>query len=323
MRARPAHIGTMPSVRPSPPPSVGPPALFDRTLLRARKDRAARAFQAYDFLHARVAHDLLDRVEAIKRDFDRVLIIGGGGAVGRALKDRPEATAKMGAVFETDLSPRLAAQSVVRSVCADEERLPVADESVDLVLSCLSLHWTNDLVGALVQINRALRPDGFFAGAVFGGATLTELRQCLLAAEDALTGAASARVSPFADTVDMAGLLARAGFAMPVSDVDRATARYANAFALMRDLRQMGETSALTDRPRAPVSKRFFLKAADIYANRFGEADGRIPAKFEIIHAGGWAPHPGQPRPKRPGSATVRLADALGVAEKSAGEQAG
>jgi SAM-dependent methyltransferase len=303
----------------SPPaPDSGPPKLFDRTLLRARKDRASVEFETYDFLHARVAHDLLDRVEAVSRDFDRVLILGGGGAVGRALAERPEAAAKMGHVVEADLSPKLA-----RDAALDEERLAIADQSVDLVLSCLSLHWTNDLVGALIQINRALKPDGFFAGAVFGGATLTELRQSLLAAEDALTGAASARVSPFADTVDMAGLLARAGFAMPVSDVDRVTARYGNAFVLMRDLRKMGETSALATRPRTPATRALFVKTAELYAERFADEDGRIPAKFEIIHAAGWAPHESQPKPKRPGSATVRLADALGVREMGAGEKAG
>lgn len=307
--------------RPSPAPSTasdGPPRLFDRQLLRRRKDRAAAEFQDYDFLHARVADDLLDRVAAVTRDFDTALILGGGGAVGRALKQRPDAAGKIGHVIEADLSPRLA-----RDVALDEERLPIADESVDLVLSCLSLHWTNDLVGALIQINRALKPDGFFAGAVFGGATLTELRQSLLAAEDALTGSASPRVSPFADTVDMAGLLARAGFAMPVSDVDRVTARYGNTFVLMRDLRKMGETSAIAGRPRAPVGRDFFVKTAQIYAERFAGDDGRIPAKFEIIHAAGWAPHPDQPKPKRPGSAQARLADALGVDERKLDDKAG
>lgn len=301
----------------------GPPALFDRGLLRVRRDRAADEFDAFDFLHARAADDLLDRLAAVTRDFETCLILGGGGAVGRALKERPEVAGKVGTVIEADLSPRLAAGSEQTGVALDEERLAVADESVDLVLSCLSLHWTNDLVGTLIQINRALKPDGFFAGALLGGASLTELRQSLMAAETELKGGVSPRVSPFADTVDMAGLLARAGFAMPVSDVDRVKARYGNAFVLMRDLRKMGETSVLKDRPRKPVTKSFFVRAAEIYSERFAEDDGKIPASFEIIHAAGWAPHPDQPKPKRPGSAKVRLADALGVQEKSAGQKAG
>ena len=249
-------------------------------------------------------------------------MLGGGGAVGRALKTRPQAAAKIGALIEADPAPRMAALSPLSAVL-DEERLAIADASVDLVLSCLSLHWTNDLVGALIQINHALKPDGFFAGAMFGGATLSELRQALLAAESELSARVHPRVSPFADTIDMAGLLSRAGFAMPVSDVDRVKARYANAFVLMRDLRAMGETSALAERPRTPVTKRFFVRAAQLYAERFAEDDGRLPASFEIIHAAGWAPHPDQPKPKRPGSARARLADALGVAEHSAGEKAG
>ncbi|MEO1039793.1 MAG: methyltransferase domain-containing protein [Pseudomonadota bacterium] len=299
-----------------------PPVLFDRALLRRRRDRAAADFTSYDFLHARVADDLLDRVEAISRDFDTCLVLGGGGAVGRALKARPEARAKIGRLLEADLSPAMARRNETGLVL-DEERLAIADESVDLVLSCLSLHWTNDLVGALVQINHALKPDGFFAGAIFGGATLTELRQALIAAESELSEGVHPRVSPFADTIDLAGLLSRAGFAMPVSDVDRIKARYGNAFVLMRDLRAMGETSVLAKRPRTPVAKRFFVRTAELYSHRFAEDDGRIPASFEVIHAAGWAPHPDQPKPKRPGSARVRLADALGVNEQSAGEKAG
>lgn len=295
-----------------------PPTLFDRALLRQRRNRAANNLHDYDFLLQRAVDDLLDRVESIRRDFPRTLVLGGGGAVGRALPDRPGAAAKIGQLVETDFADRLAPD-----ICVDEEVLPFADESFDLVLSPLTLHWVNDLPGALIQINRALKSDGFFACAVIGGASLKELRQSLMAAETELYGGAAARVSPFADTVDMAGLLQRAGFAMPVTDVDRVTVRYGQAFALMRDLRGMGETSALTDRPRSLRGKRFFARMAELYSERFSDTDHKIRASFEIIHAGGWAPHPDQPRPKRPGSATVRLADALGVQESSAGEKAG
>lgn len=305
----------------------GPPCLFDRSLLKRRRDRQADGVAPNllkaDFLHARAADDLCDRIAAVSRDFSTALALGGAGAFGRALKGRPEAGSKIATLIESDLSPRAAALAEGAAVCLDEERLPVADQSLDLVVACLSLHWTNDLVGALVQINRALKPDGFFACALLGGATLTELRQVLAQAEGELAGGAHPRVSPFADTVDMAGLLARAGFAMPVSDVDRVTVRYGDSFTLMRDLRWMGETCALAGRARRPGTKRLFARTAALYSERFADADGRIPARFEIIHAAGWAPHPDQPRPKRPGSAAVRLADALGVKEKSAGERAG
>lgn len=311
------------STKPSAPDADGPPQLFDRALLRRRRDRAAGEFEDYDFLHARVADDLLDRVESISRDFDTCLVLGGGGAVGRALKDRPEAAKKIKTVIETDLSPQMAGLSDHPSAALDEETLPIAEGSVDLVLSCLSLHWTNDLVGALIQVNYALKPDGFFAGAILGGATLSELRQSMKSAEAALEREPAARVSPFADTIDMAGLVSRAGFTMPVSDVDRVTARYGNSFVLMRDLRKMGETSVLADRPRTPGSKALFVKTAQAYSEDYAEDDGRVPATFEIIHFAGWAPHPDQPKPKRPGSATHRLADALGVSEASAGDKAG
>lgn len=311
------------STKPASPGDDGPPRLFDRALLRRRRNRASGEFEDYDFLHARVADDLLDRVESISRDFDTCLVIGGGGAVGRALKDRPHAAGKIGTLIETDLSPHMAALSDHPAAAFDEEVLPVREASVDLVLSCLSLHWTNDLVGALIQINYALKPDGFFAGAVLGGSTLTELRQALKSAESELGREAGLRISPYADTVDMAGLVSRAGFAMPVSDVDRLTARYGNSFVLMRDLRKMGETNVLEDRPRTPGSKSLFVKTAEAYAHAFAEDDGRVPATFEVIHFAGWAPHPDQPRPKRPGSATHRLAEALGVEENSAGDPAG
>lgn len=314
---------TLISTKPAPPPEGGPPLLFDRALLRQRRNRASSEFSSYDFLHRRVADDLLDRVESISRDFETCLVLGGGGAVGRALTQRPEAAAKIGTLVEADLSPAMARLSAHGAVCLDEERLPVASESVDLILSCLSLHWANDLVGALIQINHALKPDGFFAGAIFGGATLTELRQAFDRVEADAPDAPRRRISPFADTIDMAGLLSRAGFSMPVGDVDRARVRYADAIALMRDVRGMGEANALIERPRTPATRGLIFEMAQRYAAQFGEPDGRLPASFDLIHFAGWAPHPDQPKPKRPGSATTRLADALGVPESSAGEKAG
>ena len=303
--------------------STSPPRIFDRALLRQRRNRAAGSLTDYNFLVERAIGDLLDRLEPIVRDFPLALALGGAGLVGRARASNPALSAKIGALIESDLSPRISSTMSGLKLAMDEEALSIRDESVDLVLAPLGLHWANDLPGTLIQINRALKPDGFFAAALIGGASLTELRQSLMAAEVEITGGVSARVSPFADAQDMSQLLQRAGFALPVADVDRMTVRYDNAFALMHDLRGMGETSVLAERPRTPGTKALFLRAAEIYAERFSDPDGRIRATFEIVHAAGWAPHPDQPRPKRPGSATVRLADALGTREMSAGEKAG
>jgi SAM-dependent methyltransferase len=302
--------------------TIAPPRLFDRDLLRQRRDRHACNLDKYNFLEQRAFDDMCDRVESITRDFDMGLVLGGGPGLADLVRKRP-VDSKIGWIGQTDLSENVAQRLNVAAACVDEERLPLAEQSLDLVLAPLNLHWSNDLPGTLVQINHALKPDGFFATAVLGGATLTELRQCLMAAESELAGGAAARVSPFAGTFDMAALLQRAGFALPVADVDRVTVRYDNAFALMADLRGMGETSVLTDRPRTPATKQLFVRMAEIYAERFSDTDGRIRATFEIVHAAGWAPHPDQPKPKRPGSATHRLADALGVKEQSLGEKAG
>ncbi len=198
---------------------------------------------------------------------------------------------------------------------ADEERLPFREASLDLLVSLLSLHWSNDLVGALVQIRRALKPDGLFVGAMLGGATLTELRQSLLLAESDLGLGSGPRISPFADGFDGAALLQRAGFTLPVADVDRLSVRYDHPLKLMADLRAMGETGVLVDRPRAPLTRALLLRAAEVYAERFALPDGRIPATFEIVTLTGWAAHESQQTPLRPGSARMRLADALNVVE--------
>lgn len=299
-----------------------PPRLFDRQLLARRRNRAAPKLADYNFLVRRAFEDMCDRVDSITRDFDRAAILGGGPGLVDELGSHP-AAAKIGWLTQSDLAGDVAASLDGPALCLDEEALPFAEESLDLVLAPWGLHWTNDLPGALVQINHALKPDGFFAAALLGGSTLTELRQCLMTAESELTGGAAARVSPYAGTFDMAALLQRAGFAMPVADVDRVTVRYDNAFALMNDLRGMGETSILADRPQKPASRALFVRTAQLYAEKFADPNGRIRASFDIIHAAGWAPHPDQPKPKRPGSATHRLADALGVQEKSLGEKAG
>jgi SAM-dependent methyltransferase len=306
---------------------TAPPRLFDRDLHRARLDRAAPGYGAADFLKARAAADAVERLEAIMRDFPLAVDLGARNGAFAAALASSEAKAKVGALIEADLSHRMLAgraeSNLGLKVQADEERLPFADESLNLVVSLLSLHWANDLVGALIQIRQALKPDGLFLGALFGGSTLAELRQCLTQAEAELLGGAGLRVSPFADAFDGAGLLQRAGFALPVADLDRVTVRYANALELIRDVRAMGESNVLYDRARQPLTRPILARAAEIYHERFSESDGRVRATFDIVSLTGWAPHPDQQQPLRPGSAKMRLADALHVKEQSAGEKSG
>ncbi|MCA6226897.1 methyltransferase domain-containing protein, partial [Phenylobacterium sp.] len=265
----------------------------------------------------RAAGDIVMRLEAIMRDFPRAVDLGArNGAFAQALAES-DAAPRVGLLVEADLSgPMLAGRGGLR-VQADEERLPFAPASLDLVVSSLSLHWANDVIGALVQARLALKPDGLFIVALFGGSTLTELRQALTAAELELTGGAGPRVSPFADPSDAAGLLQRAGFALPVADVDRVTVRYDHPLRLMADLRRMGETSVLAERHPRPLTRAVLQRAFEIYARDFADPDGRLPATFEILTLTGWSPSETQQKPLRPGSAKMRLADALGAVEQT------
>lgn len=243
------------------------------------------------------------------------------------LRDWPEAadlSAHPGpfaaALADSDAAPRVGPVKTIgdRAARAGPGQAPLAlpDQSQDLIVSLMSLHWANDLPGALSQIRRALKPDGLFVGTLLGAGTLKELRAVLTEAELEARGGAQARVSPFADGFDGAALLQRAGFALPVSDVDRLTVRYPDLFALVRDLRAMGETNVLAGGGR-PLTRGIVARAAQLYAERFGEPDGRIPATFEIVHLAGWAPHESQQKPLPRGSAKMRLADALGVKEQT------
>lgn len=298
-----------------------PPLLFDRALHRARLDRAAPGYGAADFLKRRAAEDAAWRLSAILRDFPLAVDLSARrGLFVEALREGP-APERVGTLIEADLSPAMLARDGATGprVVIDEERLPFAEASLDLAVSLLSLHWTNDLVGALIQIRRALKPDGLLLGAFLGGATLNELRQSLTEAEAEIAGGAGPRVSPFADALDAAGLLQRAGFALPVSDIDRVTVRYDHPLKLLADLRAMGETNVLIDRPRRRLTRAVLTRTFEIYAERFGEPDGRLPATFEIVSLTGWAPDASQPKPLKPGSAKMRLADALGVVEHRAG----
>jgi SAM-dependent methyltransferase len=299
------------------PPSASPPRIFDRDLLRRRLDRAAPGYAGADFLKRRAAGDIVMRLEAIMRDFPRAVDLGArNGAFAEALA-ASDAAPRVGLLVEADLSGAMLAGRAGMRIVADEERLPFAPASLDLIVSSLSLHWANDVVGALVQARLALKPDGLFIGALFGGATLTELRQSLTAAELELTGGAGPRVSPFADPSDAAGLLQRAGFALPVADVDRVRVRYDHPLKLMADLRRMGETSVLAERHPRPLTRKVLARAFEIYARDFAGPDGRIAATFEILTLTGWSPSEIQQKPLRPGSAKMRLADALGGEEQS------
>lgn len=293
--------------------------IFDRQLHARRRARAAASYGDYSFLKKLAAEDIALRLSAINRDFPNVLDLGAhDGLTGRALMSDQLVATRLGQITATDLSPAFKPDQVV-----DEEALPFEEQSFDLVVSALSLHWVNDLPGALIQIRRVLKPDGLFIGTVLGGRTLTELRQSLLSAEEEIRGGAANRVSPYLDVIDGAGLMQRAGFAMPVADNDARTVRYAHPLRLLQDLRGMGETAAFANRSAPPLTRGILMRAMETYVQRFSDADGRVRATFEFVTLSGWAPSPDQPKPKRPGSATVRLADALGVKEQGAGEKAG
>jgi len=304
---------------PNPPPFAAPPGsaprLFDRTLHRKRLDRAARGFAAADFLQRRAAFDIAERLEAIMRDFPLAVDLSARNGAFRQALAASAAASRVGLLIEGDLSAAMLAGRPGPRVALDEERLPFAAESLDLVVSTLGLHWTNDVVGALIQIRRALKPDGLFIGAFLGGSTLTELRQALTAAEDEILGGAGSRVSPFADSRDATGLLQRAGFALPVGDVDRVNVSYEHPLRLLADLRQMGQTNALAERHPHALTRTLLGRAAEIYVERFAGPDGRVAATFEVVTLTGWAPHPDQQQPLAPGSAKMRLADALGTVE--------
>ena len=291
------------------------PVIFDRQLLRARR-RRAMALGVEDFLLTRVAEDLAERLAAVLRRFEITLDLGTpGDHVRRAVAG----SGKVGTLFAADPLARSGAWAVA----ADEEALPFRDASLDLVVSALALHLVNDLPGTLIQIRRALKPDGLFLAALLGGETLTELRQAFAEAEAEVEGGVSPRVAPFPDLRDLGALLQRAGFALPVTDVERVTVRYASVFSLMRDLRRMGATNALTERRRIPLRRATLMRMAHTFAERSADPDGRLRGTFEIIWLSGWAPHPSQQQPLKPGAAKRRLADTLGTKEISAGEKAG
>jgi SAM-dependent methyltransferase len=294
------------------------PVVFDRQLLRARRRRAA-ALGPATFLLDRVAKDLSERLEAVLRRFDLAVDIGTPGG---QLRHMLAGGGQIGTLIGVDALVRASAAGAEMRIVADEEALPLREASLDLAVSALALHFVNDLPGTLIQIRRALKPDGLLLAALLGGDTLTELRQAFAEAEVEIEGGMSPRVAPFSDLRELGALLQRAGFALPVTDVDRVTVRYPSAFALMHDLRRMGATNVLAERRRVPLRRKTLMRMAEIYARRFADADGKLRATFEIVWLLGWAPDERQQKPLAPGSAKMRLADALGTAEIPAGEKA-
>jgi len=299
-----------------------PPILFDLARHTRFRDRAAHQFAEYDFLKVRLSSQMAERLADTSHDFEAGLDLGcHTGELSRALLETGK-VARMQGVETSRALADIARGRGLETAIWDGETLPFEERRFDLVASVLSLHWVNDLPGALIQVNRMLKPDGLFLAAYFGAGTLSELRECLMQAETELIGGAAARVSPLPGLQDSAALLQRAGFALPVADVDTVTVRYDSMFHLIDDLRGMGEQAAFAAGGRA-LSRRILSRAAEIYAQEFADPDGRVRASFVVTWLSGWAPAPNQPRPRRPGSARASLAEAVGSVEKSAGEKAG
>lgn len=293
-------------------PPTDPIRIFDRALLAERRRRVVGTAAQHEFLLARIADELAERLAIVQRRFPLAVNVGAHHGL---LSRRISGVAGVERIVDVDATAQLLTDALDMRVVADEEALPFADASIDLIVSALALQLVNDLPGTLVQMRRALRPDGLLLAALLGGATLYELRDAWLTAEAEISGGASPRVAPFADVRDLGGLLQRAGFALPVVDSETVTVTYADPLSLMREIKAMGASNMLVARRRQPVTRSLVLRAAEIYAGRFAAPDGRVPATFEIITLTAWAPDASQPKPLRPGSAQTRLADALGVKE--------
>lgn len=290
------------------------PTIFDRALLRTRQKRA-QALGPATFLLDRVAEETVERLSVVLRKFGRAADLDtAGDALSKALLAGGAVEAVARATIRTEGA---------LEILVDEQGMPFTEASLDLVVSGLALQFVNDLPGALIQIRRALKPDGLLLAAMIGGDSLNELREAFAQAESEVEGGLSPRVLPFGDIRDLGGLMQRAGFALPVVDSDRVIVRYDSPIALMRDLRAMGATNILIERRRAPLKRATLARMLEIYAERFADSDGRLRATFEIVWLSGWTPHESQQKPLKPGSATRRLADALGAREIPAGEKPG
>ena len=294
--------------------------LFDRARWIRNRDRASSNFDQYAFLKVRESTQLLDRLRDSQREFDHALDLFSH--TGQAIQTLKES----GSVRKISaLEPSLAMSALISDTGIDlpvmaDEKLPFEPHTFDLVVSVLALHWANDLSGLLSQVRTVLKPDGLFLASLFGGGTLSELRSALIEAESEITGGVSPRLSPLPSLQDMAGLLQRAGFALPVADVERVTVRYDHPMKLLQDLKGMGEQAAFAPREgqeRRPLSRRILARMSEIYFERFRDEDGKVRASFEIIWLSGWAPAANQPKPLKPGSGKFSLADAVKKAGKS------
>ncbi|MFZ0849710.1 MAG: methyltransferase domain-containing protein [Hyphomicrobiaceae bacterium] len=292
------------------------PDIFDRALLRRRRNRTAAGLNQHDFLIAGVAKDLLERLTIVRRRFPVVVDLGAHhGLLGAQLRS----LVGVEMVIAVEPVEGLIRQCRGLRVQADAEALPFRSQSLDLVVSALALQLVNDLPGTLAQVRQALRPDGLLLAAMLAGNTLHELRTALYLAEEEVEGGASPRVAPFADIRQLGSLLVRAGFTLPVADTQTLTVTYPNALALMRELRATGVANNLRARRRKPLRRETLARALQHYAERFGLPGGRVPATFEIVTLTGWAPHHTQQQPLRPGSATARLAEVLAPAAAPTG----
>ena len=264
--------------------------LTDRAALIRNRKRALHMNEPALFLHEAARDEIKDRLQLVNKSFKDIAVVSG---------------------FPDFWQDAFANATPV----ADDDTLDLAEGSMDLILHALCLHWANDPVGQMIQARRALRPDGLFLAVLFGGSTLNELRTSLAQAESDLFGGLSARIAPMAEIRDLGALLQRAGFALPVADSLPLKVTYSSPDRLMHDLRAMGEGNALSHRPKTGTRRALFQRASEIYLERYSQSDGRIAASFELIFLTGWSPDASQPQPLRPGSATARLADALGSTE--------
>ncbi len=302
------------------PPMSDERLLFDRKLLRARRARFAHEIEAREFLLAHVAREIAERVELMLRPFPLALDLGAyHGLLGRTVAQLPS----VGEMIYAESALAFAALCPRPALVCDEDLLPFKEASLNLIVSGLALHRVNDLPGALIQIRRALVPDGLFMAALLGAGALIELRQALIEAEAETQGGASPRVAPFGDVREYGALLQRAGFALPVADAETLTVIYASPRELMREVRALGGGNVLLARSKRPLSRHTLERAEGLYRERHSTPDGRVSASFEIVYLSGWGPDRSQQKPLKPGSAAQRLADALGTTELPAGDKAG
>lgn len=267
--------------------NTAPQHIFDTERMLQNRERAKRLGGDHDFLRAEIADRMQDRIQDVNRAFERILDVGG---------DMVRFTERADTADFVQLS---------------DSPLDLRQGHYGLILSNLCMHWVNDLPGLLIQLNHALKPDGLLLASMFGGETLRELRHSLLSAEAEITGGANARVIPFAEVKDLGSLLQRAGFALPVTDMDTLTVTYEHPLKLMHELRGMGETNALSAMTDKFLRRDVLLRACEIYQSEFGLENGRVPATFQIMYLTGWHPHESQQKPLKPGSAKMSLADAL------------